>query len=384
MKKEGVLVTVLKNSTLFTGILLTICAVTILCAQGSMNTFVHDPVMIKQGSTYYIYYTGNLTPFKTSTSRYSGWKERGSAFSSGPSWIASTVPANNGRDLWAPDISFRDNKYWLYYSVSSFGKNTSAIGLATNPTLDPSASNYKWTDQGVVIRSSSSNNYNCIDPNVFEDTDGKLWLTFGSFWSGIQLVELDRTSGKPLSNAKISTIANRSAGIEAPFLVRWGNYYYLFVSWDKCCDGANSTYKIVVGRSTSVTGPYVDKSGKDMESGGGVILDQSTDQWKGPGHNGIFFENDTMFCVNHAYAASNGTATLFIRPLYWKDGWPQFQYVPPVHTTPTRQVTATSVSTRPQIALQTIQSKTSLVMIRNNEFYTIAGSKITNQNNKRE
>lgn len=367
----------INKSNILVCIVITIVTATILHAQGSMNTFVHDPVMIKQGNTYYIYYTGNLTPYKTSTSRYSGWKDRGSIFSSGPSWIASTVPANNGRDLWAPDISFRDNKYWLYYSVSSFGKNTSAIGLATNPTLDPSASNYKWTDQGVVVKSSSSNNYNCIDPNEFEDTDGKLWLTFGSFWSGIQLVELDRSSGKPLANAKISTIASRSAGIEAPFLVKWKGYYYLFVSWDKCCDGANSTYKIAVGRSTSVTGPYVDKSGKGMLSGGGVILDQSTDQWKGPGHNGIFFENDTMFCVNHAYAASNGTATLFIRPLYWKDGWPQFQYVPPVHTVSMQQTAALNKTIRPQIVLQSAK-KTSLVAIQGNEMYSITGARLRN------
>jgi arabinan endo-1,5-alpha-L-arabinosidase len=364
--------------TFLRGIVFTIVTATILHAQGSMNTFVHDPVMIKQGTTYYIYYTGNLTPYKSSTSRYSGWKDRGSTFSSGPSWIASTVPANDGRDFWAPDISFRDNKYWLYYSVSTFGKNTSAIGLATSPTLDPSASNYKWTDQGVVVKSSSSNNYNCIDPNAFEDTDGKLWLTFGSFWSGIQLVELDRASGKPVSNAKITTIATRSAGIEAPFLVKWGSYYYLFVSWDKCCDGANSTYKIAVGRSTSVSGPYVDKTGKDMKNGGGVILDQSSDQWKGPGHNGIFFENDTMFCVNHAYAASNGAATLFIRPLYWKDGWPQFQYVPPVHTTPISQTKGIKTPTYPKIAIQHLHNKTSLVAIQDNNLYTIAGTKIKN------
>lgn len=370
---------VLKKNILLQSSILIIFTTAMLFAQGSMNTFVHDPVMIKQGSVYYIYYTGNLTPFKTSTSRYSGWKERGSAFSSGPAWIASTVPANDGHDFWAPDISFRDNKYWLYYSVSSFGKNTSAIGLATNPTLDPSASTCKWTDQGVVIKSSTSNNYNCIDPNVFEDTDGKLWLTFGSFWSGIQLVELDRTTGKPLTNAKVTTIASRSAGIEAPFLVKWKEYYYLFVSWDKCCDGVNSTYKIVVGRSSRVTGPYVDKSGKEMLGGGGVILDQSTDQWKGPGHNGIFFENDTMFCVNHAYAATNGTATLFIRPLYWKDGWPQFQYVPPVHASTIPQVTPVNMHLQPKVVLKTLQNKKTQITIQDKAFYTINGAKITNR-----
>jgi arabinan endo-1,5-alpha-L-arabinosidase len=144
--------------------------------------------MIKEGNTYRIYYTGATIPSKTSTDRIT-WKDTASGLIA-PSWIATYVPGNNDTDFWAPDISFRGNKYWLYYSVSTFGSNVSAIGLATSPRL----ANPTWTDQGVVIRSQSSDNYNCIDPNAFLDSDGKTYLLFGSFWSGVKEIRLSQNS----------------------------------------------------------------------------------------------------------------------------------------------------------------------------------------------
>jgi arabinan endo-1,5-alpha-L-arabinosidase len=276
---------------------------------------VHDPVMIKEGSTYHIYYTGGTISAKTSTDRIT-WRNASSGLKS-PDWIKTYVPNNSGRDFWAPDISFRDNKYWLYYSVSTFGSNTSAIGLATSPTL----ANPTWTDQGMTVRSRSADDYNCIDPNAFQDSDGKTYLLFGSFWSGIKMVETDPVTGKPTTDSStIISLASHNSGIEAPFLFKWG-YYYLFVSWDKCCNGCNSTYKIVAGRATNVNGPFVDKSGKAMTAGGGDILDAGDQVRKGPGHNGIFIEHDTVFCVNHYYACNS---ILQIRPLYFDGGWPSF------------------------------------------------------------
>jgi arabinan endo-1,5-alpha-L-arabinosidase len=307
---------------IFLGILLMSGIGATLSAAGYVNPLkgdlgVHDPVMIKEKatSTYRIYATGMRIAGKTSTDRVT-WRAASSGLAS-PGWVKTEVPANSGSDFWAPDIVFRDNKYWLYYSVSTFGKNTSAIGLATSPSL----TNPAWTDQGVVVKSISSDNFNCIDPAVFEDVDGKVWLTFGSFWSGIKLVECDPATGKPESpRPTLISIANNRSGIEAPYLCKWG-YYYLFVSWDKCCNGCNSTYKIVVGRSTKVTGPYVDKKGNDMLDGGGEIIDAGDDVRRGPGHNGILIDNDTVFCVNHYYACNS---LLQIRPLYFDDGWPSF------------------------------------------------------------
>ncbi|MBN1306916.1 MAG: arabinan endo-1,5-alpha-L-arabinosidase [Chitinispirillaceae bacterium] len=293
-----------------------------LSASGYVNPLkgdlgVHDPVMIREEatSTYRIYFTGYNVGSKTSSDRIT-WRSASSGLRA-PGWVKEEVPGNSGSDFWAPDIMFRDNKYWLYYSVSVFSKNTSAIGLATSPTL----TNPTWTDQGVVVKSSSSDNYNCIDPAIFQDDDGKVWLTFGSYWSGIKLVECDPATGKPPeTRPDYISIANHRSGIEAPYLCKWG-YYYLFVSWDKCCQGCNSTYKIVVGRATNIKGPYVDKEGTDMLDGGGEIIDAGDDVRKGPGHNGILIDNDTVFCVNHYYACNS---ILQIRHLYFDDGWPSF------------------------------------------------------------
>lgn len=287
------------------------------------NINIHDPsAIVKEGATYYVYYTGNLIPHKTSPDRIT-WTEAGPSITS-PGWLSTYVPGNNGTDIWAPDISFRSGKYWMYYAVSTFGSNTSAIGLATSPTLGPA----QWKDQGMVIRSTSGNNYNCIDPNAFQDSDGSLWLVFGSFWSGIKLVELDTLTGKPATGSPaLTSLAARSGGstaIEAPFIVKRGTYYYLFVSWDVCCQGVNSTYNIRFGRSAKVSGPYSDQNGVSMASGGGTLLWSGDSRWKGPGGQSLFTDHDTLFLDCHSYDANaNGQSELIIRPLYWtSSAWP--------------------------------------------------------------
>jgi arabinan endo-1,5-alpha-L-arabinosidase len=286
---------------------------------------VHDPVMSKEGNTYYVFWTGDFIKIKTSTDRMT-WKNTGTVFNaSAPSWFKTFVPDNNGRDIWAPDISFRDGKWWLYYSVSTFGSRVSAIGLATNAALNSADPDYKWVDQGMVINSTTNNNYNCIDPNAFQDDDNTLWLIFGSWSTGIKLVQLDPTTGKLLdATPTLTSLASHSSGIEGAFLIKWKSYYYLFVSWDNCCKGVSSNYKIAVGRASALKGPYVDKKNKSMTSGAGELLDTGDAIRRGPGHNGIFIEHDTVFCVNHYYDASrSGAATLQIRPVYWdRNDWP--------------------------------------------------------------
>ncbi len=293
------------------------------------NLDVHDPVMAKEGNTYYVFWTGDFIKRKTSVDRTT-WKNAGTVFgSSAPSWFTTYVPDNNGRNIWAPDISFHNGKWRLYYSVSTFGSRVSAIGCVVNSTLNSSDPNYQWIDEGMVIHSTTSNDYNCIDPNVFQDIDSTLWLVFGSWSSGIKLIPLDPKTGKPPSGTApiVTSVASHSSGIEGAFLLQWRNYYYLFVSWDNCCKGVNSNYKIVVGRASTIKGPYVDKKGRRMTSGAGEVLDTGDGVRKGPGHNGIFIEHDTVFCINHYYdAARNGAATMQIRPLYWDENhWPSLQ-----------------------------------------------------------
>lgn len=279
------------------------------------NTSVHDPGIIKAGGTYYIYGTGVGIEVKRSQDGLN-WSTIGKVFNTYPSWANRYVP-NHESNIWAPDIQYYNGKYYLYYSVSTFGKNISAIGMATSTSLP-----YNWSDQGMVITSTSSNNYNCIDPNLVIDNSGRPWLAFGSFWSGLKIIELDPATMKPKSGAAVRSIASRpSTAIEAPYIVYRNGYYYLFASIDKCCQGANSTYKIIFGRSQNITGPYVDKSGNSLMNGGGTLFDAGNERWKGPGGQSLL---GTQAIAHHAYDASNnGAATLMIKNLYWdSNGWP--------------------------------------------------------------
>jgi arabinan endo-1,5-alpha-L-arabinosidase len=249
------------------------------------------------------------------------WSNATGPLSPNPSWIAPQVPGVS--NLWAPDISYFGGQYHLYYSASTFGDNQSCIGHATRPALDTGS----WTDHGQVICSNvgTNDNWNAIDPNVVIDETGAAHLSFGSFWSGIKMIHLDTTGAR--MGTELLSLANRpqnSGALEAPFIVRRCGYYYLFVSWDTCCQGVNSTYNIRVGRSTSVTGPYADKAGTAMPQGGGTLLVQADTRWRGPGHNAIIFRGSAAYNVYHAYDANNaGRVTLRISEIAWDtDGWP--------------------------------------------------------------
>ena len=266
------------------------------------------------------------------------WKRCGEVFPAIPQWIQEMSPKTS--ELWAPDISFFDGVYHLYYAFSVFGKNTSGIALATNATLDRASPKYKWVDHGLVLRSFAEDNFNAIDPNLVLDSKGDAWLSFGSFWTGIKMRKLDRATGL-LSKTDTTTysIASRSqpqqAGarspdlppdteaIEAPFVFKHGDFYYLFVSWDLCCRGTRSTYHTVVGRSKSVTGPYVDRDGKPMAEGGGSALLSANAKWLGPGGESLIHLPNEDLIVFHAYSAKNGVPSLQISTIGWKDGWPE-------------------------------------------------------------
>lgn len=289
-------------------------------------TGVHDPVIIKENDTYTIFCTGQGIPIRRSKDLLN-WKLalRPIVFIL-PDWVHEKVPGTN--DAWAPDISYYNDKFHLYYSVSHFGENRSVIGLVTNKTLEPDSDDYEWVDEGLVMESTATDNYNCIDPNLILDADGVPWLAFGSFWSGIKMRRLDFETGRPSEeDTTLYSLAQRTVNngaIEAPFIIRKGDFYYLFASFDFCCRGADSTYYVVVGRSENVTGPYVDRDGVEMLRGGGTQVTFPTERWRGPGHNAILQEDDVDYLVCHAYdAEQNGAATLRIAPLVWDaDGWP--------------------------------------------------------------
>lgn len=342
-----------------------------------VNPDVHDPVMAYENGKYYIFGTGmgvgvmssndmkhwnhepgvfkfvpKQNPDAQGDPRQRRRMEMDRELSTIPLWAIDSIRGYTGH-TWAPDISFHDGKWLLYYSCSSFGKNGSGIGLATNKTLDSSSPNFKWEDQGPVILSHQHvDNYNCIDPNLILDDKGTPWLTFGSFWDGIQIVKLksdyktlasqpktiSRRIGKKVTLAEIDNIEHYTiegndtieAGenaVEAPFIIKNGKYYYLFVSFDYCCRGEKSTYRTVVGRSKKVDGPYVDSKGVPMEKGGGDPVIGPNAEFFGAGHNSAYKFNNQWYFVSHAYVkAEDGRAKLFLRKMNFnKEGWPTLE-----------------------------------------------------------
>lgn len=326
----------------------------------------HDPSIIKQGSTWYVFSTttgrgatGQL-PIRCSND-LKQWKRCGDVLPVVPDWIKKDSPGTRG--LWAPDISYFDGLYRLYYAYSLFGKNTSGIALLTNKTLDPNSPDYHWNDQGLVLRSTTGDDFNAIDPNLAIDAKGGTWLVFGSFWSGIKLRRIDRATGKlsPLDTTEYSlathfterapnpqsatppgsatnsspavpnpsSTAQRPANtagphaIEAPFIVHKGHFYYLFVSVDFCCRSAQSTYKVMVGRARKITGPYVDAAGKRMSDGGGTLLLSGNSKWAGPGGESVLLQKTGDIIVYHAYDEHTGQPSLQISTIAWLKNWPK-------------------------------------------------------------
>jgi arabinan endo-1,5-alpha-L-arabinosidase len=295
--------------------------------------FVHDPSMIKEGSTYYLFSTddpaGNIgngnIQIRTSTSLRQ-WSYRDTVFKNIPAWVTNaTGPIPN---LWAPDISYYHGLYHLYYAGSTFGTTNSVIGLATNTTLNLTSPAYHWVDHGLVIRSITGDDWNAIDPNLALDAQGRPWLAFGSFWSGIKLVALNSQTGKPTSqHPTLDSLAYRPGtnAIEAPSIIYHRPYYYLFVSFDFCCRGVNSTYRIMVGKADRITGPYLDRAHVPMDEGGGTQLLASNGYERGPGGQSVGWDGRADLLVYHYYdARDSGNPKVQVRRLFWTaDGWPR-------------------------------------------------------------
>lgn len=297
---------------------------------------IHDPAVARQGSTYYVYSTdaspsqGGFIPVRCTSDRVTV-TDCGYVFKTLPSWVAGAVPL--ATEIWAPDISYFNGSYHLYYAVSSFGSNVSAIGLATNTTLDPTAAGYAWVDQGPVLQSTGSNDYNAIDPNIAVDSAGKVWLSYGSFWDGIFQQQVDPATGLPASGTTATHLAQRASSVtydpvEGANLVQHNGYWYLFTSWDYCCQSTAtaSNYKIVVGRGTSPNGPFVDQDGVALTAGGGTILLQGNSTYGAPGGASVLVDPDTSYgdvIVFHALDLTrNGVPVLFMKPLTWTNDWP--------------------------------------------------------------
>ncbi len=311
----------------------------VLVFSGSNTSFasqveVHDPVMAKEGEYYYVFSTGpGITIYQSKD--LENWQWVGRVFDGEPDWAKSAVPGFGGH-LWAPDIFEHNGRFFLYYSVSAFGKNTSAIGVAMNETLDPSSPNYRWVDKGMVLQSvPHRDHWNAIDAGLVEDDQGRVWMSFGSFWEGLKMVLLDDSLTRVAEPQQWHSLARRpadnlsdpaeagDAAIEAPFIYRTGSWYYLFVSFDKCCRGMDSDYKVMVGRAKNVEGPYLDRDGVSLLDGGGSLVIAGNERWVALGHNAAYTFDEKDWLVLHAYETADGAKQkLRILPIEWQDGWP--------------------------------------------------------------
>ena len=227
--------------------------------------------------------------------------------------------------------------------------------MATNKTLNPESPDYRWEDRGMIVESvPGRDEWNAIDANVIVDENGTGWLAFGSFWRGIKMFRLDETMTRiaepqewyPLCRRPEGTTKKISGGedgiehdprgrdfdpgdgaVEAPFIFRHGDWYYLFVSYDLCCRGAASTYNVVVGRAAEVTGPYLDREGKSLMDGAGTVVARGNGRYSGVGHCAVvnFDGKDYMFM--HGYDKEyDYRSKLLIREISWTpDGWPEIR-----------------------------------------------------------
>jgi arabinan endo-1,5-alpha-L-arabinosidase len=315
---------------------------------------------MKDGDTYYVFATGVAAtgsaakggerallpqlPIRCSVDMRV-WRRCGAVFPEMPEWIRERSPLTE--ELWAPDISYFNGEFHLYYAYSVFGKNTSGIGLATNRTLDAASPQYEWVDRGLVLESTSKDDFNAIDPNVVL-AGRRAWLSFGSFWTGIKMLRLDEHTGLlSQKDTRLFALASRGApahvtdadaklppdneAVEAPFVFEHNGWFYLFVSWDLCCRGVKSTYQERVGRSRSVTGPYLDREGKPMLGGGGTQVLAANAAWVGPGGASLVHlpEGDVM--VFHAYSAEDGRAAMQVAKVVWREDWPVVEWGPAPH-----------------------------------------------------
>lgn len=312
---------------------------------------VHDPVMAYEDSTYYLFATGMGIQQMTSKDRHSWTVLREPVMTVIPQWTHDSVPGFT-QHVWAPDIIRWRGRWWMAYSCSTFGRNGSAIGLLSARSLSYPI----WNDEGCIVTSRENrDNWNAIDPNFVIDDQDQPWLVWGSFWDGIQLARLDTTmhiakGEKPRTIARRYNLNNPTAkaalpinpnppknptsdfagpnAIEAPFIFKHDGWYYLFVSWDYCCQGSKSNYRVAVGRSKSVEGPYLDRKGIDMRYGGGnLFLEGDKTNYEAAGHCAVYHLDNQDIFICHGYSVvQQGASVLIQRPIRWtEDNWPELQ-----------------------------------------------------------
>lgn len=297
---------------------------------------VHDPAVAFEDGTYHLFFTGTWLEHRTSTDLVS-WSEPDSVFDDLPTW-ASDELAPAPTNLWAPDLSWWGGQWHLYYAASvwppgEMATRNSVIAHATTKTLNPSAEDFGWVDHGPVVRSAGPlmgedrSGWNAIDASVVLDDGGAPWLVWGSGFEGLFLAPLleDGTLDESVEPINVAQREDHPVlVVEAPTIVERDGWWYLFASYDLCCAGVRSNYNVRVGRSRTLTGPYVDQDGRALTDGGGTKILSAYGDVLGPGHQTVYEQGGTWWLLHHWYdPAADGAPALGIRPLDWDDdGWP--------------------------------------------------------------
>lgn len=299
------------------------------------NINIHDPSIIVTETGWASFATGvegasdqGMPRTKTSPDGIT-WTEAGAIPGGLPAWVLKAL-GYRPRNIWAPTVSLHDGVTYLYYSASRFGRNNSVIGVMTHPAFDATKPAEGWLDQGLVFQSRSGDWLNAIDPFRI-DVGDKAWLAFGSYWDGIRMIELDPASGLRQGADEPLRLASRNGeAIEAATILEHAGRFYLFVSFDACCRGLNSTYRIMVGRADAVTGPYLDRDGKPMLDGGGTELLAGTGRFIGPGGQEVFRVAGDPWLAFHYYDGKDGAAPkLQLAPIgFDAEGWPEIGPLP--------------------------------------------------------
>ncbi|WP_044164823.1 family 43 glycosylhydrolase [Bacteroides reticulotermitis] len=298
-----------KVKTILLGVAALICAGTSSTVSAQTGEpYIHDPSTIAEcGGKYYTFGTGGGGLISTD-----GW-----------TWNSGAERPGGGA---APDVVKIGDRYLIAYSATGGGLGGGHAGKVLtmwNKTLDPNSPDFAYSEPIEVARSLDDEDCDAIDAGLLLDpTDGRLWLSYGTYFGFIRIVELDPQTGKRVEGNKEINVA---IDCEATTLMYRDGWYYLLGTHGTCCDGPNSTYNIVVGRSQKVTGPYIDNVGRDMLEGGGKMVIAAGDRKTGPGHFGRFIEEDGVEKMSYHYEADfdrGGRSVLAIRPLLWKNGWP--------------------------------------------------------------
>ena len=270
--------------------------------------YIHDPSTIAEcDGKYYTFGTGSGGLISED-----GW-----------TWKGGAVRPGGGA---APDVLKIGDRYLVIYGATGGGLgggHNGKILTMWNKTLDPNSPKFKYSEPIEVASSDGLEDNDAIDPGLLLDpTTGRLWVSYGTYFGNIRLIELDPKTGKRVEGNEAIDIA---IDCEATDLIYRDGWYYLLGTHGTCCDGVNSTYNIVVGRSRQVTGPYLDNVGRDMFHGGGKMVIAAGDRVCGPGHFGrtIIDEGvEVMSCHYEADFEQGGRSVLGIRPLLWKNDWP--------------------------------------------------------------